>query len=195
MGVSKKMVVTKKKLSEKNKSVSEEEIKKLIFKSIDALNLIQPPGSILQKVNNRINLSSTNFPLSTVYRRVLPFDTSIICRSNNPTLQFSINVNYLTSVMPDNQIILKLSYLNKFGQKTTFAENILGNKITTLHKNTYHYTDYIDVTSNIGDKFTFILDASHSYNPFQNHFINRKPEILLDTLGNYVNIMEISAIV
>lgn len=148
-------------------------------------------GLMLQKVFNKLQ-ESDNIKVDASYTIINEFTTSLITFSANSSYLINLNVNYLTSLLPDLYIQLKLCY-EISGVETKFAETKLGTCNTSFLRSNYNYSSIIDISSEANDTIIFKLYAKY-INENNNDIdleLDSKPEIILEFLGNNVSIIEI----
>ena len=148
-------------------------------------------GLMLQKVFNKLQ-ESDNIKVDASYTIINEFTSSLITFSANSSYLINLNVNYLTSLLPDLYIQLKLCY-EISGVETKFAETKLGTCNTSFLRSNYNYSSIIDISSEANDTIIFKLYAKYineNNNDIDLEF-DSKPEIILEFLGNNLSIIEI----
>ena len=148
-------------------------------------------GLMLQKVFKKLQ-ESDNIKVDASYTIINEFTSSLITFSANSSYLINLNVNYLTSLLPDLYIQLKLCY-EISGVETKFAETKLGTCNTSFLRSNYNYSSIIDISSEANDTIFFKLYAKY-INENNNDIdleLDSKPEIILEFLGNNLSIIEI----
>ena len=148
-------------------------------------------GLMLQKVFKKLQ-ESDNIKVDASYTIINEFTSSLITFSANSSYLINLNVNYLTSLLPDLYIQLKLCY-EISGVETKFAETKLGTCNTSFLQSNYNYSSIIDISSEANDTIFFKLYAKY-INENNNDIdleLDSKPEIILEFLGNNLSIIEI----
>ena len=156
--------------------------------------LVTVDGLIQQKKTKKIQESNKNIKINASYTTIDEFTTSLITFSANSSYLVNLNVNYLTSLLPDLYIKLKLCY-EISGVETKFAETKLGTCNTSFLRSNYNYSSIIDISSDANDTIIFKLYAQY-LNENENNNNNdldadSKPQIILEFLGNNLSIIEI----
>ena len=153
--------------------------------------VVSVDGLMLQKVFNKLQ-ESDNVKVDANYTIINEFTSSLITFSANSSYLINLNVNYLTSLLPDLYIQLKLCY-EISGVETKFAETKLGTCNTSFLRSNYNYSSIIDISSEANDTIFFKLYAKY-INENNNDIdleLDSKPEIILEFLGNNLSIIEI----
>jgi len=148
-------------------------------------------GLMLQKVFKKLQ-ESDNIKVDASYTIINEFTSSLITFSANSSYLINLNVNYLTSLLPDLYIQLKLCY-EISGVETKFAETKLGTCNTSFLQSNYNYSSIIDISSEANDTIIFKLYAKY-INENNNDIdleSDSKPEIIFEFLGNNLSIIEI----
>jgi len=146
-------------------------------------------GLMLQKVFNKLQ-ESDNIKVDASYTIINEFTSSLITFSANSSYLINLNVNYLTSLLPDLYIQLKLCY-EISGVETKFAETKLGTCNTSFLRSNYNYSSIIDISSEANDTIIFKLYAKYINENDNDLESDSKPEIILEFLGNNLSIIEI----
>ena len=153
--------------------------------------VVSVDGLMLQKVFNKLQ-ESDNVKVDTSYTIINEFTTNLVTFSANSSYLINLNVNYLTSLLPDLYIQLKLCY-EISGVETKFAETKLGTCNTSFLRSNYNYSSIIDISSQVNDTIIFKLYAKYvnENNSDIDLEADSKPEIILEFLGNNLSIIEI----
>lgn len=146
-------------------------------------------GLFLKKVSKQIPISSEHL-INNIHETIT--NLSISTTGLNSSFLININLNYLTSNIPDTYINLELYYQIGDEDETKFAETILGSGNAILLKNNFNYNNIMSVNRdvNINENINFIVKSKYINENNIDIDDNSKPKILLNTLGNNISILE-----